>query len=111
VKKWRCTVCGYVHDGEDAPDKCPKCGSPREKFEALAPEKAQLIERSRASNLLHMQLAAILDDVRMLAEEGIDDNLDPGCVDLFKKAREQAEALSQMVKAELQTHMNKGKWG
>ncbi len=111
MKKWRCTVCGYIHDGEDAPEKCPKCGAPREKFEALAAEKAHLVERSRTSNLLHMQLVAILDDIRMLAEEGIDDNLDPGCVDIFKKAREQAEALSQMVKAELQTHINKGKWG
>lgn len=111
MKKWRCTVCGYIHDGEGAPEKCPKCGAPREKFEALTAEKAQLIERSRTSNLLHMQLVAIMDDIKVLAEEGIDDNLDPGCVDIFKKAREQAEALTQMVKAELQAHINKGKWG
>ena len=32
MKKWRCTVCGYIHEGTEPPDKCPNCGSPREKF-------------------------------------------------------------------------------
>ena len=30
--KWRCTVCGYIHTGDQPPDKCPNCGAPREKF-------------------------------------------------------------------------------
>jgi len=29
MKKWRCMVCGYVHEGESAPDKCPRCGAPK----------------------------------------------------------------------------------
>lgn len=29
---WVCTVCGYVHTGSEPPDKCPKCGAPKEKF-------------------------------------------------------------------------------
>ncbi|MHB0999917.1 MAG: NADH peroxidase [Armatimonadota bacterium] len=33
--KWRCTVCGYVADGDHAPDKCPNCKAPTEKFEKL----------------------------------------------------------------------------
>ena len=32
MKKWVCGVCGYVHEGEQAPDKCPQCGAPKEKF-------------------------------------------------------------------------------
>lgn len=32
MKKWVCTVCGYVHEGEEAPEKCPQCGAPKEKF-------------------------------------------------------------------------------
>lgn len=32
MKKWVCTVCGYVHEGETAPEKCPTCGVPAEKF-------------------------------------------------------------------------------
>ncbi|MBS5927432.1 MAG: NADH peroxidase, partial [Clostridium sp.] len=26
MKKFVCTVCGYVHEGESAPEKCPLCG-------------------------------------------------------------------------------------
>lgn len=32
-KRWICTVCGYVHEGENPPEKCPQCGAPAEKFE------------------------------------------------------------------------------
>jgi len=33
--KWRCGVCGYVSDGDAAPDKCPNCRAPKEKFEKM----------------------------------------------------------------------------
>lgn len=32
MKKFVCTVCGYVYEGEAAPEKCPVCGAPAEKF-------------------------------------------------------------------------------
>ena len=32
MKRWRCSVCGYVHTGDGPPDKCPNCGAPKEKF-------------------------------------------------------------------------------
>ena len=32
MAKWKCTVCGYIHEGEDAPDSCPLCGVPAEQF-------------------------------------------------------------------------------
>lgn len=32
MKKWRCTVCGYIHEGNEPPEKCPRCGSPKEVF-------------------------------------------------------------------------------
>lgn len=32
MKKWVCSVCGYVHEGEMPPEKCPQCGAPKEKF-------------------------------------------------------------------------------
>ncbi len=31
-KKFICTVCGYVHEGDDAPDFCPQCKQPKAKF-------------------------------------------------------------------------------
>ena len=32
MKKWVCQVCGYVYEGEKAPEKCPQCGVGPEKF-------------------------------------------------------------------------------
>jgi rubrerythrin len=34
-RTWRCMNCGYIHVGEEAPDKCPACVHPREFFELL----------------------------------------------------------------------------
>lgn len=108
---WKCIVCGYVWDGEELPDKCPRCGAVREKFVKMEDKAIELIERSRFTNSLHMQLYLLMEQVMDLAEDGIDDNLDPGCVKIFKQALGQAEILQQAIKAELQGHMNKGKWG
>ncbi len=35
VKRWRCRNCGYVHEGTEAPEKCPACAHPRAYFELL----------------------------------------------------------------------------
>jgi hypothetical protein len=100
-----------VWDGEEPPDKCPKCGARKEKFVRLDEKAMGLVERSRYTNGLHMQLYSLLEQVMDVAEDGVDDNLDPNCVKVFRRAMEQAEVLQQSVKAELQGHMKKGKWG
>ena len=33
MKAYVCKVCGYIHFGEEAPEKCPQCGAPKDKFE------------------------------------------------------------------------------
>ena len=33
---WYCTKCGYVHEGTEAPQKCPACSHPQAYFELLA---------------------------------------------------------------------------
>jgi rubrerythrin len=35
VVKWKCRNCGYIHEGEEPPEKCPACAHPREYFELL----------------------------------------------------------------------------
>ncbi|MBQ3634699.1 MAG: NADH peroxidase [Bacteroidales bacterium] len=35
MTKWICTVCGYVHEGDEAPEKCPQCKVPASKFKKL----------------------------------------------------------------------------
>ena len=32
MKKFVCSVCGYVYEGEAAPEKCPVCNAPASKF-------------------------------------------------------------------------------
>lgn len=32
---WRCRNCGYLHDGEEAPEPCPACDHPQAHFELL----------------------------------------------------------------------------
>jgi len=39
TKKWVCTVCGYVHEGENPPEKCPVCKAPAEKFQLQEGER------------------------------------------------------------------------
>jgi hypothetical protein len=108
---WQCGACAYVWDGDAPPDRCPKCGAAKEKFVELEDKAMDLVERSRYTNGLHIQLYALLEQVVDVAEDGVDDNLDPGCVRIFKRAMEQAEIVQQSIKAELQGHMKKGKWG
>jgi flavin reductase (DIM6/NTAB) family NADH-FMN oxidoreductase RutF/rubredoxin len=38
MKKWRCTVCGYIHTGETPPAECPVCGAGADFFEQLVSE-------------------------------------------------------------------------
>ena len=37
MKKWECTVCGYIHEGDEPPEKCPVCGADRSKFVEIDP--------------------------------------------------------------------------
>lgn len=39
-KKFICTVCGYVHEGDEAPEKCPVCKAPAKKFKEMTADNA-----------------------------------------------------------------------
>ena len=41
MTKWICPVCGYVHEGEEPPERCPQCKVPGSKFKKME-EKAAL---------------------------------------------------------------------
>ena len=56
MKKYRCTICGYIYDDakekvkfEDLPDdwKCPACGAPKSLFEEVKEEKEEIKEESK----------------------------------------------------------------
>ncbi len=44
MNKYVCGVCGYVHEGDGPPEKCPQCGAAQEKFS----EKAETAGREWA---------------------------------------------------------------
>lgn len=39
MKQWKCTVCGYIHEGDEPPEKCPVCGADRSKFVEFDPSE------------------------------------------------------------------------
>lgn len=47
MAKYKCTVCGYVHEGDSAPEKCPVCQQPKDKF-VLIEEEAAPAEETKA---------------------------------------------------------------
>ena len=76
MKKWICTVCGYVHEGEQPPEKCPQCGVPADKFkEQVEGEKllGEVVTDSTKKNL----------EMRVDAEHGATE----GKFDLAKRAK------------------------
>ena len=44
MAKWVCSVCGYVYEGDAAPEKCPQCGVPASKFNKQEGEMAWAAE-------------------------------------------------------------------
>ena len=40
MAKYVCTVCGYVHEGDEAPEFCPVCKAPASKFQKVEGEMA-----------------------------------------------------------------------
>jgi len=42
MKKWKCRVCGYIHAGNEPPEKCPVCGAGADEFFEVGPEGEEL---------------------------------------------------------------------
>ena len=42
--KFVCNVCGYVYEGDSAPEKCPQCNAPAEKFSVQAGDRTWAAE-------------------------------------------------------------------
>ncbi len=43
AKKFICSVCGYVHEGNEAPAKCPQCKVPADKFSELVEGELEFV--------------------------------------------------------------------
>ena len=42
AKKFICTVCGYVHEGDAAPERCPQCKAPASKFKEIEAQEERV---------------------------------------------------------------------
>lgn len=73
MKKFVCTICGYVHEGESAPDKCPQCGAPKEKFIEQSEEKMQWADEHRIG---------VAKDVDPEVQEGLRANFMGECTEI-----------------------------
>jgi nitrite reductase (NADH) large subunit len=50
TKAWRCSVCGYVHEGEAPPSKCPVCGVDEDLFSETAKGAAPAVARGAGAD-------------------------------------------------------------
>ena len=42
AKKFICTVCGYIHEGDAAPERCPQCKAPASKFKEVEAQEERV---------------------------------------------------------------------
>ena len=69
MKKYVCLICGYVHEGDAAPDACPICKAPASKFEEQSGEKVWAAEH----------VVGIAKDVDQRIIDGLRENFNGEC--------------------------------
>ena len=72
MKKFVCTVCGYIYEGEAAPEKCPVCGVGADKF----------IEQSGNLDFADEHVIGIAKDVDKEVIEGLRANFTGECTEV-----------------------------
>lgn len=72
MKKWVCTVCGYVHEGDTPPDKCPICKAPASKFQEMTDDKDYADEH----------VVGVAKDVDERIVTGLRDNFNGECAEV-----------------------------
>lgn len=64
AKKFRCTVCGHIHEGDKAPAECPVCKQPASVFEEIAdeskPAKKGLNTNSNVYTIVYALILTVL---------------------------------------------------
>lgn len=43
MKKWECTICGYIHEGDEPPKECPVCGAGPEYFKEIIEKEGETL--------------------------------------------------------------------
>ncbi len=72
MKKFVCPVCGYVHEGESAPEKCPLCKVPGSKFTEMSGEKTWAAEH----------ILGVAKDAPEEIKQGLRENFEGECCEV-----------------------------
>ncbi|MBF0377190.1 MAG: rubredoxin [Desulfamplus sp.] len=57
MKKWKCTICRYIHEGDEPPERCPICKAPASKFILVESEIDQKSKDALRIKALEKQIA------------------------------------------------------
>lgn len=76
MKAYVCKVCGYIHFGEEAPEKCPQCGAPKEQFEL---KEVDVSETEKVPG----DIKTYADEHRIGVAQGLDEEVVKGLRDNF----------------------------
>ena len=76
MKAYVCKVCGYIHFGEEATEKCPQCGAPKEQFEL---KEVDVSETEKVSG----DIKTYADEHRIGVAQGLDEEVVKGLRDNF----------------------------
>ncbi len=73
MKKFVCPVCGYVHEGDTPPEKCPQCGVPGSKFKVV--EEKEMVWAAEHT-------VGVAKDVKKEIREGLEANFTGECTEV-----------------------------
>ncbi len=62
--KWYCTVCGYVHEGDQPPEQCPVCKQPASKFKKMEEEAEYATVHKLGEGKMHDTPEEIIQELR-----------------------------------------------
>lgn len=66
AKKFKCKVCGYIYEGDAAPEKCPVCQAPASEFEEIVepgaekPKKKGIDTSSNTYTIIYASVVVII---------------------------------------------------
>lgn len=72
MKKFVCSICGYVHEGDEAPEFCPQCRAPKSKF----------TEQSGGMSWAAEHVVGVASDVDEEIKEGLRMNFNGECTEV-----------------------------
>ena len=88
-KKWKCTVCGYIHEGAKPPDICPVCGA--HKFQFILYEKLPDSLETRLKEAFAGESKAHVRNLAF-AQKAEDRRIPPNCQTLQGRGRSRKSA-------------------